>query len=114
MQWKRPASAELCSARAAAFGWRRSPSGRLNLSLGFSGASSTEAVCAANFSEPAHLSPSKPTDTGRYTASDVPGLSLIGVGRLHGWRVRITTPDWRPVDHARIVVDGGMPQHGQP
>jgi hypothetical protein len=58
------------------------------------------------------LSLVKPTDQGLYTASVEPGLSPIPVGTMHGWVVQITTPDGRPVDNARIAVDGGMPQHG--
>lgn len=58
------------------------------------------------------LSLAKPTDLGLYTASVEPGLSPITVGTMHGWVVLIRTRDGKPVDHARIVVDGGMPQHG--
>jgi hypothetical protein len=58
------------------------------------------------------LSLAKPTDQGLYRASVEPGLSPITVGTMHGWVVQITTPDGNPVDHARIAVDGGMPQHG--
>lgn len=55
---------------------------------------------------------SKPTDRGLYTASVEPGLSPIVIGTMHGWVVEISTRDGKPVDLARIVVDGGMPQHG--
>lgn len=55
---------------------------------------------------------SKPTDLGLYTASVEPGLSPIVIGTMHGWVVEISTRDGKPVDLARIVVDGGMPQHG--
>lgn len=59
------------------------------------------------------LSLSKPTDQSLYTASVEPGLSPIVVGTMHGWVVQISTRDGKPVDHARIAVDGGMPQHGR-
>lgn len=58
------------------------------------------------------LSLSKPTDQGLYIASAEPGLSPLDVGTMHGWVVRITTRDGKPVDNAKIAVDGGMPQHG--
>jgi hypothetical protein len=58
------------------------------------------------------LSLSKPTDRGLYTASVEPGLSPIVVGTMHGWVIHINTQDGKPVDHAKISVDGGMPQHG--
>ena len=58
------------------------------------------------------LSLSKPTDQGFYTASIEPGMSPVTAGTMHSWTVRISTRDGKPVDHARIAVDGGMPQHG--
>jgi hypothetical protein len=58
------------------------------------------------------LSLSKPTDQGLYAATVEPGLSPVTVGTMHGWVVRITTPDGTPVEKATILVDGGMPQHG--
>lgn len=58
------------------------------------------------------LSLSKLTDQGFYTASVEPGLSPLAVGTMHGWVIRIAMPDGQPVEHAKITVDGGMPQHG--
>lgn len=58
------------------------------------------------------LSLSKPTDHGLYTASVEPGLAPISVGTMHGWVIQISTRDGNPVDHAKIAIDGGMPQHG--
>lgn len=58
------------------------------------------------------LSLTKPTDEGLYTASVKPDLSPIRVGKMHGWVIKITSRDGKPVNHARIAVDGGMPQHG--
>ena len=58
------------------------------------------------------LSLAKATDQGLYIVSVEPGLSPVVVGKMHGWVVRISTPDGKPVDHAGIAVDGGMPQHG--
>jgi hypothetical protein len=58
------------------------------------------------------LSLSKRTDQGLYKASVEPGLAPIVVGTMHSWVVEISTRDDKPVDHATIAVDGGMPQHG--
>lgn len=58
------------------------------------------------------LSLNKQTDRGLYMASVEPSLSPIVVGTMHGWVIHINTRDGKPVDQARIAVDGGMPQHG--
>ena len=58
------------------------------------------------------LSLSKPTAQGFYTASIEPGLSPVTVGTMHSWTVQFSTREGKPVDRARIAVDGGMPQHG--
>ena len=34
------------------------------------------------------------------------------INQIHSWKVKLSTPDGTPVSHARISVDGGMPQHG--
>ena len=36
----------------------------------------------------------------------------IPTGRIIGWRLRVETPDGRPVDNAEITMNGGMPEHG--
>ena len=46
-----------------------------------------------------------------YRASYTP-VEPIKVGRLHRWRVEVTTLDGMPLTEAQITVDGGMPQHG--
>jgi hypothetical protein len=49
--------------------------------------------------------------TGMYKATFVP-VESIKVGRLHSWKIQVTTSDGAPVTDAKFVVDGGMPQHG--
>jgi len=46
-----------------------------------------------------------------YRASFTPAES-IKVGKLHKWHIQILTADGTPVDSARVIIDGGMPQHG--
>lgn len=36
----------------------------------------------------------------------------IKVGQMHKWNIQVTTADGTPVDSAKLVIDGGMPQHG--
>ncbi|MEO7966900.1 MAG: FixH family protein [Gemmatimonadaceae bacterium] len=49
--------------------------------------------------------------TRLYRASFAPTES-IKVGRLHSWKIQVTSRDGVPVTDAKITVDGGMPQHG--
>ena len=58
------------------------------------------------------LSLRKATEGGLYIASLVPDLTPIVLGTMHGWTIDVTTPDGKPVKHADISIDGGMPQHG--
>lgn len=34
------------------------------------------------------------------------------INEIHSWQFKLTTAAGLPVEHARIAVDGGMPQHG--
>jgi hypothetical protein len=58
------------------------------------------------------LSLSKPTDNGLYVSALEAGISPVAVGPIHNWTVEVTTPDGTPLDHAKISIEGGMPQHG--
>ena len=42
----------------------------------------------------------------------VVALQPPAINQIHSWQVKLSTPDGAPVTHARINVDGGMPQHG--
>ena len=35
----------------------------------------------------------------------------IKQGELHSWVLTVKTPDGKPVDDAKIAIDGGMPDH---
>lgn len=52
------------------------------------------------------------TANGLYEVSYEPSRSPIPINQLHTWTLRVTTVDGRPVEHARISLDGDMPQHG--
>ena len=51
------------------------------------------------------------SSSGQFTATLQPAQPLRP-RRLQMVRVALLDADGRPVDHARINVDGGMPQHG--
>jgi hypothetical protein len=52
------------------------------------------------------------SEAGIYRGTIIPAGDSIPQGKLHSWRLRLEDPAGVPVDGARIVVDGGMPQHG--
>lgn len=58
------------------------------------------------------LSRSKASQAGVFTVAIEPEGGSVAQGAMHSWIATVTTPDGKPVDDARIGVDGGMPQHG--
>jgi hypothetical protein len=53
-----------------------------------------------------------PTAENRYVATLQPPAKPAAINQLHSWQVKLTSPAGMPVAHARIKIDGGMPQHG--
>lgn len=51
------------------------------------------------------------TANALYVASIEPEGGEIKQGELHAWILTVKTPDGKPVDDAKITVDGGMPEH---
>jgi hypothetical protein len=49
---------------------------------------------------------------GTYEVRYEPSVVPVPKRELHTWTVHLHTPDGRPVDGARIEIDGGMPDHG--
>ncbi|WP_374675144.1 FixH family protein [Ideonella sp.] len=58
------------------------------------------------------LALTRASDAGTYVVTLVPPVPAAAINRLHAWQIHLSTPDGLPVSHARIDVDGGMPQHG--
>ena len=48
----------------------------------------------------------------RYVVTLQPPAKPAAINQLHSWHVSLKSPAGVPVAHARIKVDGGMPQHG--
>ncbi len=48
----------------------------------------------------------------KYVVTLQPPATPPAINELHSWRVLLASPAGAPVGHARIGVDGGMPQHG--
>ncbi|MEI8155394.1 MAG: FixH family protein [Burkholderiales bacterium] len=41
-----------------------------------------------------------------------PPATPAAINQIHSWRIQVASPTGVPITHARISVDGGMPQHG--
>lgn len=49
---------------------------------------------------------------GHFVVGLTPPPSGPVIDQIQTWQLRLTTPDGTPVPQARILFDGGMPQHG--
>lgn len=58
------------------------------------------------------LSLSHATASGKFVVTLQPPATPPAINQMHAWRVLVSTPAGLPVSHARVAVDGGMPQHG--
>ena len=58
------------------------------------------------------LALTRPTADNKYVVALLPPAKPAAINQLHAWRVSLTSATGAPVAHARIQVDGGMPQHG--
>jgi len=52
------------------------------------------------------------TTQGRYVVQMEPPAAAPAINQIHAWQIKVSSPDGAPVRHARIAVNGGMPQHG--
>ena len=58
------------------------------------------------------VSLSRPTVDKKYVVTLQPPATPAAINQLHSWQVRVASSAGVPIAHARITVDGGMPQHG--
>ncbi|QAU33051.1 FixH family protein [Janthinobacterium sp. 17J80-10] len=59
-----------------------------------------------------NLSLERPTAQSKYVAKVHALAEPIVINKMHAWEIRLQSQSGEPVQHARITVDGGMPQHG--
>jgi hypothetical protein len=57
------------------------------------------------------LARSKATEKRLFVATIAPEGGEPTVGPLASWTLELRYPDGRPVENARVAVDGGMPEH---
>ena len=58
------------------------------------------------------LSLTQATEHGLYVGTLEPSASPIPVGPIQTWTIAVAMPDGQPLEHAKLSIDGGMPQHG--
>jgi hypothetical protein len=58
------------------------------------------------------LSLTRASADSKFVVTLQPPATPAAINQLHTWQVRLATPAGAPIAHARIKVDGGMPQHG--
>lgn len=58
------------------------------------------------------LSLDKNSAAGTYRVALVAPTPAPAINQMHSWKVKLATAEGAPVQGARFVVDGGMPQHG--
>ncbi len=52
------------------------------------------------------------TEQGKYVVTLQPPQATPAINQIHSWQILVASPTGAPVSEARILVDGGMPQHG--
>ncbi len=60
----------------------------------------------------ADVSRTRTSKSGAYEVSYEPAVSPVPKRQIHAWTVNVRTRDGRPVEGAKLTVDGGMPDHG--
>ena len=72
------------------------------------------AATAGCMSAPADLdlALTRPTADNKFVVTLQPPARPAAINQLHSWQVKLASPAGTPITHARIKVDGGMPQHG--
>lgn len=58
------------------------------------------------------LSLTRATTDSKFVVTLQPPATPAAINQLHTWQIRLASPGGAPISHARIKVDGGMPQHG--
>lgn len=52
------------------------------------------------------------SEKGLFQVAYDTSVKPIPIGRIHQWRVQVLDAEGNPVESARILIDGGMPEHG--
>ncbi len=59
-----------------------------------------------------NLSLTRPTDEKLYVVELAPPSSPIEINKIHSWKIKVSSPTGTAVSDAKILIGGGMPQHG--
>lgn len=84
----------------------------LGIPLALAASAATAGLFSQKIPDDLDLTLRRGTDAGRYIVEIAPVESGVRLGQMHAWTVALADSRGRPVDTARIAIDGGMPQHG--
>jgi YtkA-like len=70
------------------------------------------ATACASAPDNLDVSLTRPSVANKYIVTLQPPATPAAINQLHAWQVRLASATGAPIAHARIKVDGGMPQHG--
>ena len=70
------------------------------------------ATACASAPDNLDVSLTRPSVANKYVVTLQPPAAPAAINQLHAWQVRLASSAGAPIAHARITVDGGMPQHG--
>ena len=59
------------------------------------------------------LSLTHPSVDKKFVVALQPPATPPAINQMHSWQIKLSSPSGAPIRHARISVDGGMPQHGR-
>ena len=69
------------------------------------------AACAAPPAD-LNLDLTQATAEKKFVVTLQPPATPAAINQIHSWKIKVASPAGAPIAHARIAVDGGMPQHG--
>jgi len=84
---------------------------RMTISVALATAALMTAGCMAT-PKNLDLSLAKKSASGVYYVELLPPVQAPAINQMHSWTVKLATADGAPVQGAKFLVDGGMPQHG--
>lgn len=84
----------------------------LGLPLALAATTASAGLFSRDLPEGLDLALLRRTDASLYTVQIGPVEPKVRLGQMHAWTLALKDNRGRPVDAARIAVDGGMPQHG--
>jgi hypothetical protein len=84
----------------------------LSVPLALAATTASAGLFSHNLPDNLDLALRRSTDANLYTVEIGSVDPEVRLGKMHAWTLALTDRRGRPVDTARIGIDGGMPRHG--